>query len=663
MGCGLFKLLRGCVSSAVVLAVVSFTVLSSTVLLLATSPSYAVKRNATSDSRALSSEIDNILKNKAHQSAPRKKSSFHQLKLMVLGDSLGDGVWTGIYNALRSNPDIKVTRKSKPSTGFVRLDYYDWNARLAEILARTKIDIAVVMVGANDRQAINDKKGRHKPGSKRWNEIYASRVDAYMKQLKNHGAKVYWIGMTITRHRRSTAHMKVLNAIFSERAQANNVEFVETWNNFVDARGRYSAYGKDIQGRKRKLRASDGVHFTMRGYRKLAEPALAGIRADLAEYKLAYLNPDPQNISVATSLPVPAKKPAPKQMSNTSALVEKAVVISSISPAQIKLAVAGKLPKSIAPRKIEVASSITLVAAPVVAKSVVTALRGVVRLKEGDLVSSSSVIVTITKNSGAKIISIVARPQIFENPEMVENRQSDRPSFVPVPRFIPAVSGAHKTRSLTMALNNVARQVREDKPRAGHNFRAGPLVLPKFQADAEFIAKKVRKIEKKGYGSAIRQALDKEFRDILSIVQPEIAVIGAGRVASVPNQDALKKTITPPKPARLERSAALRLKSGLSEKPMRVNVAPVSTRIVSPVSIESDKPDDYVEYATPFVYGSSGAAGTSEFTSIAKVSGLDIGTIADAQTAAETDYNRALLRGDAIPSKTGRGDDFAWPRD
>ncbi|HFC04372.1 MAG TPA: DUF459 domain-containing protein, partial [Rhizobiales bacterium] len=88
--------------------------------------------------------------------------------LMVLGDSLGDGVWAGLYRAFRKDKNIRVMRRSKPSTGFVRVDYYDWNANLVQILNKTRIDIAVVMVGANDRQTISTKAGPYRPGSNRW---------------------------------------------------------------------------------------------------------------------------------------------------------------------------------------------------------------------------------------------------------------------------------------------------------------------------------------------------------------------------------------------------------------------------------------------------------------------------------------------------------------
>jgi len=145
-----FKSMAGCVVLVVALAMMPFVA----------SASYAAKGVALIEKPSLvgaanKSEIKTA--NLTSGKLPLKKTN-----LMVLGDSLGDGVWAGLYNAFRKNKNINVTRKSKPSTGFVRIDYYDWNANLKKILAKNRIDVAVIMMGANDRQTIVVKTGRYK---------------------------------------------------------------------------------------------------------------------------------------------------------------------------------------------------------------------------------------------------------------------------------------------------------------------------------------------------------------------------------------------------------------------------------------------------------------------------------------------------------------------
>ena len=53
---------------------------------------------------------------------------------------------------------MEVINKSKPSSGFVRIDSYDWNKAIDDILKDETYQIAVVMFGANDDQAIRSGK-------------------------------------------------------------------------------------------------------------------------------------------------------------------------------------------------------------------------------------------------------------------------------------------------------------------------------------------------------------------------------------------------------------------------------------------------------------------------------------------------------------------------
>ena len=66
----------------------------------------------------------------------------------MLGDSLGDGLWSGLYRAFEEDSNLEIVKRSKVSTGFTRTDYYDWNAALTDILKTETYQVAVVMFGA-----------------------------------------------------------------------------------------------------------------------------------------------------------------------------------------------------------------------------------------------------------------------------------------------------------------------------------------------------------------------------------------------------------------------------------------------------------------------------------------------------------------------------------
>ena len=462
--------------------------------------------------------------------------------LMVLGDSLGGGVWAGLYNSFRKNKNIKVLRKTKPSTGFVRLDFYDWNANLRQILAKTRIDVAVVMMGANDRQTIVTKAGRYRPGSKRWREIYAARVDEYIGQLKAHGAKVYWVGLPITRRKKFNRHMRILNEIFADRARANNIVFVDIWNDFATPNGNYSANGKDVKGRMRKLRANDGIHFTMRGYKKLALVTTRFIRADFNK----------KTRQVAVVKPV--------------------------------------------------------------------------------------------------------KPEI----------RVEQPKFIPAPRYSTAESGVEKVKILQVILGKIARRIEPDPVNTRQQAQLTsiqPKKLPVFRLNGDYLAKNIKKSEKTDIGKAIRQALANEFQDILSIVQPDKAVVVTSRAAFASDQEAhLAKFKVLPQRQQMSKTVTSGLSSGLLRRSIKSDVAPRVAGIVRPASIKSGVPDDNVEYGSKTIDGREALAGT-EIASITPLSELDIKTAADGQGVLNTTGYRALLRGNAVPPKAGRGDDFSWPRD
>lgn len=241
-------------------------------------------------------------------------------RLYVFGDSLGDGIWAGLYRAFNPDGNVDIVKKSRVSTGFVRTDYFDWNKNLAGILAAEKVHIAVIMVGANDMQPIRVSGKWHKVGSEGWRDIYSARIDKFIKRLKAGNTAVYWVGLPIMRAPKHNAAMEVMNEIFRERAFVNGVKFVDTWNGFSDQFGRYSAFGPDLNGQVGRLRADDGVHFTIRGYRKLAHFVEREIRRDMRQARAE------RDIPLAGSEAEQARairRPLPSRQKNSSNETQK----------------------------------------------------------------------------------------------------------------------------------------------------------------------------------------------------------------------------------------------------------------------------------------------------------------------------------------------------
>lgn len=213
--------------------------------------------------------------------APAAIAPRERYNVVVLGDSLGDGLWAGLYHVLRKDKRFNVIKKSRVATGFSRHDYFDWNAAVRDIAGETRIDIAVVVMGTNDRQPIMQDGVRHALFDAGWRDIYERRVNDFTATLKGTGAAIYWIELPVMRSPRFGGDMERFNEIFEARARANAVAYVSMDGVATGADGGYTAYGPDRSGSTKLLRADDGIHFTMAGYELLGERVANALLADI----------------------------------------------------------------------------------------------------------------------------------------------------------------------------------------------------------------------------------------------------------------------------------------------------------------------------------------------------------------------------------------------
>ena len=210
-----------------------------------------------------------------------------------------------------------------------RGDYPDWPQAAREILNADKANFIVMMIGLNDRRSIKEKAptraaasgpagaagapaaaavappaaaaankekdaelGEPPPGeapggtaepepatpgmityefrSEKWTELYIKRIDETIAALKARNVPVLWVGLPPVRNTKAAADLSYLNDLFRSRAEKAGVTYIDTWDGFVDESGRFVMQGPDFEGQIRRLRSSDGTHFTQAGARKLA---------------------------------------------------------------------------------------------------------------------------------------------------------------------------------------------------------------------------------------------------------------------------------------------------------------------------------------------------------------------------------------------------------
>src|SRR5690606_27903228 len=149
---------------------------------------------------------------------------------------------------------------------------------------KDKVHIAVIMLGVYDRRSIRAANGEtYRFGTQQWRNEYARRVDRLMKGLKAKGIAVYWLGAPSMRSLSADAETQIINEIIRERVYLNGLKYIDTVASFSDGQEGYSAYGPDLSGKISLLRWRDGIHFTTRGYEKLAHFLERELKRDLSQ--------------------------------------------------------------------------------------------------------------------------------------------------------------------------------------------------------------------------------------------------------------------------------------------------------------------------------------------------------------------------------------------
>ena len=184
---------------------------------------------------------------------------------------VGDRFATALADGLEADPGITVSRTTGDGFGLTRPSFAESLPTIRDRLARSdRPALAVMMVGTDDRDALSDAGERFEPGTPGWARIYGERVDAVSKLFRSAGVPLIWVGLPAVRSPTLSADFVRQNGIIRDRAAGDGAGYVDSFDGFTDAAGRYSATGPDVDGMSTRLRRADGLGFTRAGARKLA---------------------------------------------------------------------------------------------------------------------------------------------------------------------------------------------------------------------------------------------------------------------------------------------------------------------------------------------------------------------------------------------------------
>lgn len=184
------------------------------------------------------------------------------VRIVVLGDSLADGLWGSFTRAFADCAGVSVERRTTVSDGLVRSGPDTWLARAAE---GGPADLIVLQIGANDITNLRDGTTRMVWGTPEWRAAYDARAEALATGLLALADDVIWMGLPIVGRAQFEEGYRVITGLQATAAERAGARFVDTHEPMTFGAGEF-VMSAQVEGRTRQIRNNDQVHFTQLGY-------------------------------------------------------------------------------------------------------------------------------------------------------------------------------------------------------------------------------------------------------------------------------------------------------------------------------------------------------------------------------------------------------------
>ncbi len=229
--------------------------------------------------------------------------------VLVVGDFFAGGLAKGLKRTFSQVPSVKIVSKSRGSSGFVRLDYYNWSESIGPLIDELQPSVVVSMLGTNDRQLMRQDGKKLKKRTEEWDTAYKVRVENFARAVAARQVPLVWMGLPPVRFKKANQDFLFFNETYRSKAEKVGGQFIDVWDGFTDAEGTFVTSGPDVNGQIVRLRSRDGINVTKAGQDKLAFYAEKSVRKLVGNPGnfLAGLAPAP---GVSTRVVAPSYDPA-----------------------------------------------------------------------------------------------------------------------------------------------------------------------------------------------------------------------------------------------------------------------------------------------------------------------------------------------------------------
>jgi len=201
---------------------------------------------------------------------PKIEKAEGATRLAVFGDSMAADLAKALDRFYAEDPNLAIIDQSVGDSGIVRVDYFDWPKKIGEKIAENGFDIAVIVIGINDRQKMNIDGKSYASLSPEWIAGYSSRVQSIVQQLRAANKPTIWVGLPPMEAPKFGQTMIQVNEIDRLAAFGGGAEFLDIFDKFATEEGKYTRNGPDLNGNTVRMRKDDGIHFSTAGADKLA---------------------------------------------------------------------------------------------------------------------------------------------------------------------------------------------------------------------------------------------------------------------------------------------------------------------------------------------------------------------------------------------------------
>lgn len=195
------------------------------------------------------------------------------LRVVEIGDSLGVDLGDAMENTWPPS-SVQLTMAARGDTGLTNSAYYDWPDALAGLLASTRPQVVIVLLGANDLQSMVTGSAVLSDGTPAWNAAYAARVTAIISESVRAGAHVLWIGEPAMENTFLDAGMTRIDGIAQGvvARHPGDAAYLSA-NSVLAPNGSFTFDVSGPTGQQVQVRTPDGVHLMPVGADLLAAAA------------------------------------------------------------------------------------------------------------------------------------------------------------------------------------------------------------------------------------------------------------------------------------------------------------------------------------------------------------------------------------------------------